>query len=142
MFKSQFTYLLFLSWIFLLGCNSKEDNEWGYRKLLPKSASDIKEIYWRDGFLPDYEYYLRANISRQEFIKYCDTLCLNLHLDSSKYSDDISNLNTGGAAQNDKLKGWWDTKTNHDSLYVWQKGDEWNIVRYFNGCVYLYAHEH
>jgi len=121
-------------------CHNNE-SEWGYRKLLPKSASQIKEFYWKDGFLPDYEYYLRAKIDRQDFKSYCDSFGLKLHTDSSKYSDEIVNLNTiGGHAE--ELKDWWNTDGNKDSLFVWQDGDEWNIARYYNGNLYIYAHEH
>lgn len=119
----------------------QNESDWGYRRVLPPSATSIKEYFYTDGFLPDYEYYLKAKINRQEFKKYCDTLLLTLHSDSSKYSDDVGNLNTGGIFT-DSVAIWWDKKTNQDSLYVWQKGDEWNIARYFNGHVYLYAHEH
>jgi len=138
--KGRLLYLIIFA--YFIGCGPAKDNEWGYKKSLPKGATEVKEFYWTDGFLPDYEYYLKARITRTDFLWYCDTFNLILHTDTSAYTDDIGNLNLGGSIHSDSLKHWWDTKTNMDSLFVWQRGDEWNIARYFGGYLYLYAHEH
>lgn len=43
---------------------------WSYRKALPWSASQVKEQVWREGFLPDFAYYLRARITEEQFLEY------------------------------------------------------------------------
>ncbi len=133
--------LLMLSGIVSGGCNHAMESNWVYRRVLPPTATEIKEFYQTDDFLPDYEYYLRAKISGAEFQRYCDTLGLKLHSDSSQYSDGIGNLHTG-YAKTENMNAWWDTMYKSDSLFVWQHGDEWNIARYTKGYLYLYAHEH
>ncbi|HYV55466.1 MAG TPA: hypothetical protein VE933_12845 [Chitinophagaceae bacterium] len=138
-YTSKLIFICAYAFLFF-SCNNNS-TEWEYRKLLPHSASQIKEFYWKDGFLPDYEYYLRAKIDQRDFNWYCDSLGLELHTDVSKYTDEIGNLNTiGGYAE--ELKEWWNIDGNNDSLFVWQNGHEWNIARYYNGYLYLYAHEH
>ena len=143
--KRRRTLLLLWSCLLIFtNCNflhNENQKEWGYRKLLPKSATDIKDFYWEDGFLPDYEYYLRATISREDFEIYLDSLDLVLNTDSSKYTDEIGNMTTGGSCLNE-IKDWWDVESNQDSIFVWQNGHEWNIARYIKGYLYLYAHEH
>jgi len=132
-------YLLILFISFLLNsCNSKE--KWFYEKALPDTAEDVHVWHQNDGFLPDYTYYLKARISRQEFFNYIDSLEMNLHTDTSNYTDDTLWIQTSGAF-NDTIKSWWnDTRT--DSMYVWQNGHEWNTARYIDGYLYLLAIEH
>lgn len=137
--KFALAALLALSLVVLTACGGGSD--WGYRKLLPASATEIKEFHYKDDFLPDYEYYLKAKMSRSDFQRYCDTLGLKLHHDSSRYTDDIANLTTGGGFS-DSIKTWWNNTIQKDSLFVWQRGHEWNIARYVDGAIYLYAHEH
>ena len=43
---------------------------WRYRKALPWTASEIREYAWRDGFLPDFTYFLRAGITETQFDEY------------------------------------------------------------------------
>jgi hypothetical protein len=133
--------LLILSFFLSLSACSHKKNKWGYREHLPSSASEIKEWYIRDELLPDYEYYLKARISPSEFEKYRIRLGLSFHTDSSKYGDDMDWLSTAGV-YSDSVSKWWNFTSNSDSLFVWQKGDEWNIARYIDGHVYLYAHNH
>lgn len=124
---------------FLFSCKNKK--EWSYKTALPETAVEVKEWYWQEGFLPDYEYYLKAKMSKQDFLKYIDTLKLVPYSDTLKFEDDILWSGLSGLFR-DNVKDWWLTDENKDSSYVWNKGQEWNTAKYVNGCLYFYAYNH
>ncbi|MCP4782285.1 MAG: hypothetical protein GY903_30980 [Fuerstiella sp.] len=53
--------------------------EWPLRRALPWSASSIHEHSWDDGFLPDYTYHLRADLSCDQYMNYASRLDLHPH---------------------------------------------------------------
>ena len=83
---------------------------------------------------PLCEYYLKAKNEPFRFSRYCDTLELKLHYDSSRYNDDIATLTTGGAFTG-SVKTWWNNTIQKDSLFVRQSVHEWNIARYADGTL-------
>ena len=50
----------------------QEDSQWSYRTALPSSASEIEESFHTDPFFPDYSYWLRAKISKEQFFNYVE----------------------------------------------------------------------
>ncbi len=53
---------------------------------LPEGASNIEIISWEEGFLPDYNYSLKAEISPEQFEEYVSRLGYKFN-GSSYYSD-------------------------------------------------------
>ncbi len=49
------------------------------RRQLPWSARILREHYWADGFLPDFDYELEAQMTKNEFINYIDRIGLTNH---------------------------------------------------------------
>lgn len=115
--------------------------QYGYQKCLPTTASDIKVFVWKEDLLPDYEYYLKAKISKQDFLRYIDTFNLVLYSDTLKFEDDAIWNGLSGVFR-DSVKTWWLVDESKDSSYIWNKGQEWNVAKYENGYLYFYANNH
>jgi hypothetical protein len=58
-----------------------------WRSSLPETAADVHEHAWADGFLPDYDYYLRARVTKPEFDKFVQDLGLTPHTTTRIYSE-------------------------------------------------------
>ncbi len=108
-------------------------------KRLPANARVIEEFNWNEGFLPDYTYFLKAEISKEGFSDYVNKLEMNLHYEDRVYSDNIGVVEVRPMFE--EVKEWWDVsmKPTDTLLYVWQKGTEINIAKFKEGKLYLYA---
>jgi hypothetical protein len=113
-------------------------NEWGFRKKLPRSAKNIHEWSHEDGFLPDYVYFLRAEMSEEQFRLYATSLKLEPYDSQKAYRGPVTTppWTTAGPAD------WWNPSGALAGAYVAQIGtDNWTIAKYENKCLYLYSIE-
>lgn len=108
----------------------------GFRGALPKSARDVLEWHWADGFLPDYSYCMRATMTRAEFERYVATLHLKPHTPSRRYSDP------------DGYPGWycsppwWKAPSADGELWVEQAGEYWTTAAYDGTYLWLSSMTH
>jgi hypothetical protein len=108
-----------------------------YRSL-PWSASEIRQHYWGETFLPDYEYFIKAKIPAEEFEPFARGRGLTPHTADRQYSDKTRSISWSSA---EKLK-WWDPSASVEGTYVAQAGDAWVMAKYENGYLYYYAMNH
>ena len=116
------------------------DGKPSWRRYLPRTATDIHEWAWADGFLPDYSYLLKARITDGEFQTFVTQLGLTPHTADRNYSDDshwLSWQRAPGFNEN-----WWDASPALDSTYVWQGKDTWAFAKYENGFLYFQSLNH
>jgi hypothetical protein len=110
-----------------------------WRSSLPETATDIEEQAWSDGFLPDYDYYLRARITESEFEKFVKDLELTPHSDTRIYSES-SLLSWSGALIGDKE--WWNPTEYLEGTYVKEGGTNWTFAKYEDGFLYFRSLDH
>jgi hypothetical protein len=113
--------------------------EWGFRRALPASASDVHEASWEDDLLPDYQYCLKARITCAEFDAYARRFALTPAAPGRVYDDeqDWSGL--------DCLPGsepWWNPPPTRDGVLIGQSGDTWTTAAYHDGYLYLSSINH
>jgi hypothetical protein len=108
-----------------------------YRSL-PWSASEIRQFYWGEDFLPDYTYHLKAKMREEEFEAFVRRHGLTLHSAERQYADKSRSASWSSA---EKLK-WWDPSASLEGTYVTQEGDGWVLAKYENGYLYYYAMNH
>jgi hypothetical protein len=110
-----------------------------WRSSLPDTATDVKEHAWADGFLPDYDYYLRARISTVEFEKFVKDLELTPHATNRVYSES-SCLSWSGHLLGDSE--WWNPTESLEGTYVREGGTNWTFAKYENGYLYFRSLDH
>ena len=116
-------------------------NEWGLRKALPRTAEDVHEWAWEDGFLPDYSYMLKARISEQEFKEYVEYFGLTPHSPDRQYSEDDHNLSWRPCGLFDE--DWWDVSDTLDAnTFVSEGQTTWTYAKYENGYIYVKSLDH
>lgn len=98
---------------------------WPYRKDLPWSATQIEERYSTDGFLPDYDYRLKAKISETDFKEYVEHYRLK---NGSKHTCWLS-------SGSDAPANWCEPV----DCYFRQEGDWEMHVTYCRGFIYVVA---
>ena len=126
-------FIAIIATLFITSCGQ---GEWDFKTKLPNHASEIKEFIKAEEFIPDYKYFLSAKITKAEFLNYTNGFKMKLHTDTTQYSDDIVWLTTESNIE------WWNSKSQKDSMYVSQNGQEWVIARYIDEKLYLNAHMH
>ena len=106
--------------------------EWPLRRALPWGASNIHEHSWDDGFLPDYTYHLRADLSRDQYLNYVSRLGLKPHAPSGdphtyrfqwQGVDDVN---------------WW-TPKNVELIHSVTYPDGSTYIGFDGGRVYVYS---
>jgi hypothetical protein len=115
-------------------------NEWYFRKLLPRSASNVKEWYRTHGVLPDYAYLLKAKIPQNDFMSYIPKFEMTIHTSDRVYKDAPRTPHWPDHFESGKE--WWDPMDDLNTTYVYQKGDEWIMAKHENGWLYLKALNH
>ena len=110
-----------------------------WRTHLPASATEIKESSWADGFLPDYDYYLRAKITEQEFDTFVGDLGLTPHTSDRIYSEE-SALSWSGHLLEDG--SWWSPSSDLSGTFVEEGGTQWTYAKYENGYLYFRSFDH
>ena len=113
--------------------------QWGFRRELPWSASDVHEAVWEDGFLPDYVYCLKARITRAEFDEYARDLSLTPDLPGRVYEDDE---NWSSLECPPGVHPWWTPPPRRDGWLIAQGGDTWTTAAYHDGYLYLSSNNH
>ena len=106
---------------------------------LPSTATEVREHAWADDFLPDYDYYLRARITKPEFDALVQKLELTPHTSTRTYSE------TGVLSWSGHLIGendWWHPTDQLEGTYVRQEGTNWSFAKYENGYLYFRALHH
>lgn len=99
---------------------------WSYRKSLPWSASEVKEYVWTDGFLPDFAYYLRAQITKEQYLNY------------------VARFKLVSGGKRELFNGphevpWWSPSAGAHEVYQLEDGD-WSMeVVYENGIIWVMA---
>ncbi len=110
-----------------------------WRSSLPETASDVHEHAWADDFLPDYDYYLRARVSKPDFDKFVRDLGLTPHSANRKYSES-SWLSWSGHLLADSE--WWKPTENLEGTYVKEGGTQWMFAKYEDGFLYFRSLDH
>jgi hypothetical protein len=98
---------------------------WPHRRALPWSASEIHERSCTDMLLPDFDYYLKAKISRPEFLEYVGKFGLEKEIAAEEY---------GSGKNND----WWDPSGKVEAYSL--AGKDWSMrAIYCRGYIYVHA---
>ncbi len=107
------------------------------RRALPWSASDVEESRQHNGFLPDYAYWLKAKLPKDEFDKYASRLGL------PSYSDEDPEKSSFSIYAYDDRPVWWDPpKDSHGSYGIVQEPEGGaKLLRWKDGNVYYFATE-
>jgi hypothetical protein len=106
-----------------------------FRRALPASATEIRDEAL-DGF-PDYSYYLKAKMPREDFEPYCAAIGLS-RATPERVSDGapwLSWRTRPGVT-------WWTPSASLDATYERQEGHCWVLAKYENGEVYVTAFSH
>ena len=113
--------------------------QWDFRRELPWSASDVHEAVWEEGFLPDYQYCLKARITRAEFDAYARRLALTPATSGRVYDDedDWSDLTCPPGDH-----PWWTPPPTRDGWLIAQSGHTWTTAAYHDGYLYLSSVNH
>src|SRR5690349_8229923 len=101
--------------------------EWGFRRALPATATDVHEASWEDGFLPDYQYCLKARIARAEFDAYARRFGLTPATPGRVYEDDED---WSGLDCLPGSESWWHPPPTRDGWLIGQGGDTWTTAAY------------
>lgn len=107
-----------------------------YKSALPKTATEIKEKFY-DAF-PDFSYFMKAKITKDDFTEFTGKLKLNNNNDSTKYSYKVFK---GGKNELD----WWKVTGKSDIFYkVYYHKDKSSIsgeeyATYEDGNLYFYV---
>lgn len=113
-------------------------NDWGFVEMLPDDAIVLNEYKWSDRLLAHYDYYLKAKMSKSGFLEYAKELELTEHYEGRIYEDKDWTLDL-------VLSGdieWWKPNFNDSTpLYIWQGADEWIVVKYQNGIMFLHGED-
>jgi hypothetical protein len=110
-----------------------------WRSSLPETAADVHEHAWADGFLPDYDYYLRARVTKSEFEKFVQDLELTPHTATRTYSES-SWLSWSGHLLADSE--WWKPTEDLEGTYVKEGGTTWTFAKYEDGFLYFRSLDH
>ena len=110
-----------------------------WREDLPPGATDIKESSWAEGFLPDYDYYLRARMSKQDFMQFVAEQQLTPHTPSREYSEGLA-LSWSGHLLEDAT--WWNPSEDVSATYVREANTEWTYAKYEDGYIYFRSFDH
>ena len=112
-----------------------------YVMALPEGATDVREFHWAEGFLPDFEYLLKARIDEADFLPYVEDLGqLELHSETREYTDDPMWLSWTTTIHFDG--DWWDPSADLSGTYVYQSKHFWELVKYESGHLYVMALDH
>lgn len=134
---------LFMIGYFLFGDFGSSDDDGrstiSWRSSLPETAADVHEHAWADGFLPDYDYYLRARVTKLEFEKFVQDLELTPHTATRIYSEP-SCLSWSGHLLADCE--WWNPTDDLKGTYVKEGGTTWMFAKYENGFLYFRSLAH
>jgi hypothetical protein len=88
---------------------------------------------------PDFDYYLKAKMPREDFEPYCATIGLTPHFPGRVYTDgDRLSWRSWSYHEVD----WWDPSESEEGTYVSQEGHDWVFAKYENGEVYVRAFSH
>jgi hypothetical protein len=110
-----------------------------FTRYLPATATEINEVSWADGFIPDYNYWLRARVTREEFDQFVRDLELTPHTNDRQYSEN------SWLSWSDHLLGdtdWWHPTQNLEETYVREGGTKWSFAKYENGYLYFRSLDH
>ncbi len=133
-------WLLVLAILFVVGAGWflwARPHQWTFRRELPWSATEIRESYWTEGFLPDYNYYLKARITEKQFQDYLAKFELTPHTPERKYEDEEMWMEWGYHSNS-----WWAPSESLEKTFVWQGGHTWTFAKYENGNLYLTSITH
>jgi hypothetical protein len=114
-------------------------NEWGFRRTLPAGASDVHEAAWEEGFLPDYQYCLKARITAEEFVAYARKHRLTPATPDRVYEDED---NWSGLDCPEGAGAWWNPPPRTDDWLIAQGGHTWTTAAYHDGYLYLSSVNH
>lgn len=114
--------------------------QWGFEKELPRSARNVRVWVKTDPLLPDYSYYLRADMTAVDFQEYVNRLGAELHSEERVYEDQPSRLSW--SLPTGVNLDWWTASKDLTATYVYQSGHTWTLVRYEDGSLFLKSHEH
>jgi hypothetical protein len=116
-------------------------NEWGFRRTLPAGASDVHEAAWEEGFLPDYQYCLKARMTAEEFAAYAKKHDLTPATPGRVYEDaeDWSGLDCPSEAG---ATSWWNPPKGRDGWLIAQAGHTWTTAVFHDGYLYLSSVNH
>lgn len=133
-----------LAWLFgivvaaILGL--KTMNQWYFRRMLPGSATEVKEWYRTYGMLPDYSYLLKAKIPEEDIMPYIQRFGMTIHTVDRVYEDAPRTPHWQdhfGSGEE-----WWEPTDDLNTTYVYQKGNEWVMAKHEKGWLYLKALNH
>ena len=110
-----------------------------WRSSLPETATDVKEHAWADGFLPDYDYYLRARVSKIEFERFVQDLKLTPHTATRIYSEPSCMSWSGHLLEDGE---WWNPTGDLEGTYVREGGTTWTFAKYEDGFLYFRSLDH
>lgn len=127
------------------GCNSI-DLKVSYKNRLPSTATEISEKYV-DAY-PDFSYYLKARITKNEFNDFIKELGLEINLfkkmprleqyDSTKYRDDPE---MDMYMKQYKDMNWWDLDIGN-KVYYKGFGESDYYATYENGFIYFFVYKY
>lgn len=110
-----------------------------WREALPSGATDIQESSWADGFLPDYDYYLRARMSEQDFTQFVAEQKLTPHAPSRSHSENQA-LSWSGHLPRDAT--WWTPSDDLSTTYVKESNTQWTYAKHEDGYLYFRSFDH
>lgn len=136
-----FATLIAVGFFLLESFDSSDDGHStiSWRTSLPATATEVKEHAWADGFLPDYDYYLRARITKPEFDKFVQDLELTPHKDTRIYSESYP-LSWSGHLTGDSE--WWNPTDDLQGTFVREGGTTWLYAKYEEGFLYFRSFDH
>jgi len=106
---------------------------WPYRKTLPFFVYDVKECSNTEFLLPDFSYYLRAEMSKKAFEKYV----ARLHLTPQGSQFWLQPIGVPSCSQID----WWIAADEERETYGKYSQDGAVKATYVHGFIYVYAYE-
>ena len=115
-------------------------DRWKFRNKLPRTAQDVHEWFWSPGFIPDYNYHLKAKVSAPQFKHYVSRFSLTPHSPARTYSESADLWLRW--EDDDCGEKWWDPSDKVDGTYVEQEHDTWTFAKYENGYLYLTSLNH
>jgi hypothetical protein len=139
-----------------------------YKNYLPKTATEISDKII--DLFPDWDYYLKAKITQEEFQKFVGDIKLkinkekkisiNVNYDSSKYNKDIKDFDNDSISyrvylREKKLKNqyagmeWWQVKNKNEIYYTEYYHDKEKssksgevISTYEDGYIYFFVRKY
>lgn len=119
------------------GCRTSQPKAGYQPNWLPGGAQIVFRSQWKDGFLPDATFKLKAKVSADEFASAVQRLGLTPHTKDRKYTDDTLWLQW---MRDDDER--WNPSPSIDETFVHQEGDSWQLAKYENGFLFYQSLSH